>query len=166
MKAMSAEQHSIPSDFYVLVENAADVVLRFPIDENSGGPFWDNDGRLNLVRCTAWDQEDVGAVPLGGNRYRLAERKMGPFSILRLHWGDEFNADVTEDGALQVASVCEPRAYTHFRFFTSVHFSNADQLARVLHSLGGGWEAVAGGVLTLTVPTSVNRPGFRGGSFT
>lgn len=31
-------------------------------------------------------------------------------------------------------------------------FNNEHQLARHLHSLGGGWEAVAGGMLTLTVP--------------
>ena len=152
MDAMPTEPHSVPSGFYVLVEGAADAVLEFPADDDSGGPFWNDDGQLYLVRCKEWDQEEVGVVPLGGNRYRLAERQLGPFSGLRLYWGDEFNADKGEDGTLRLTSVCVPRPYAHFRFLTSGGFNNEHQLARHLHSLGGGWEAVAGGMLTLTVP--------------
>ena len=63
-----------------------------------------------------------------------------------------FNADNAEDGTLRLTSVCVPRPYAHFRFLTSGGFNNEHQLARHLHSLGGGWEAVAGGMLTLTVP--------------
>ena len=77
---------------------------------------------------------------------------MGPFSGLSLSWGDEFNADKGEDGTLRLTSVCMLRLYVHFRLLTSGGFSNDHQLAQHLHSLGGGWEAVAGGVLTLTVP--------------
>ncbi len=154
MGAMAAEEDSFPSGFYVLVEDAADAVLEFPADGDSGGPFWNVDGQLDLVRCKEWEQEDVGVVPLGGNRYRLAERRVGPFSGLRLYWGDEFNADKGDDGTLRVISVCVPRPFAHFRFLTSGGFSNEHQLARHLHSLGGGWEAVAGGMLTLTIPSS------------
>ena len=150
---MPTEPDSFPSDFYVLVEGAADAVLEFPADDGSGGPSWNDDGQLDLVRCKEWDQEEVGVVPLGGNRYRLAERQLGPFSGLRLYWGDEFNADKGEDGTLRLTSVCVPRPYAHFRFLTSGGFDNEHQLARHLHSLGGGgWVAVAGGMLTLTVP--------------
>ena len=136
---MPTEPDSFPSDFYVLVEGAADAVLEFPADDGSGGPFWNDDGQLDLVRCKEWDQEEVGVVPLGGNRYRLAERQLGPFSGLRLYWGDEFNADKGEDGTLRLTSVCVPRPYAHFRFLTSGGFNNEHQLARHLHSLGGGW---------------------------
>lgn len=111
MDAMPTEPHSFPSGFYLLVENAADVMLEFPVDDDSGGPFWKDDGQLDLVRCKEWDQEEVGVVPLGGNRYRLAERQLGPFSGLRLYWGDEFNADKGEDGMLRLTSVCVPRPY-------------------------------------------------------
>ena len=149
---MPTEPHSFPSGFYLLVENAVDVVLEFPADEDSGGPFWNDDRQLDLVRCKEWDQEEVGVVPLGGNCYRLAERQLGPFSGLRLYWGDEFNADKGEDGTLRLTSVCMPRLYAHFRLLTSGGFSNDHQLAQHLHSLGAGGEAVAGGVLTLTVP--------------
>lgn len=152
MDAMPTEPYSFPSGFYLLLEDAADVVLEFPVDDDSGGPFWHNEGQLDLVRCKEWDQEEVGVVPLGGNRYRLAERQMGPFSGLRLYWGDEFNADKGVDGKLRLTSICIPRPYAHFRFLTSGGFSNEHQLAQHLHSIGGGWETVAGGMLTLTVP--------------
>ena len=154
MDAMPTEPHSFPSRFYLLFENAVDVVLEFPADEDSGGPFWNNDGQLDLVRCKEWDQEEVGAIPLGGNRYRLAERQLGPFSGLRLYWGDEFNADKVGKGKLRLTSVCVPRPYAHFCFLTSGGFNNEHPLARHLHSLSGGWETVAGGMLTLTVPLS------------
>jgi hypothetical protein len=151
MRVMAADDGSFPSGFYVLVEGAADAVLEFPADGDSGGPFWNADGQLDFARCKEWDQEDVGVVPLGGNRYRLAERRMGPFSGLRLYWGDEFNADKGDEGTLRLTSVCVPRSFAHFRFLTSGGFNNEHQLARHLHSLGGGWEAVAGGMLTLTM---------------
>lgn len=150
---MSTEADAFPSAFYGLVEGASDLVLEFPVDGDSGGPFWNDDGALDLRRCKEWDQEDVGVVSLGGNRYRLAERLMGPFSGLRLYWGDEFTADKAQDNALRLTSVCIPRPYAHFRFLTSGGFNNEHQLARRLHSLGGGWAAVAGGMLTLTVPS-------------
>jgi len=101
---MHTEPHSFPSGFYLLLEDAANVVLEFPVDDDSGGPFWSDDGQLDLVRCKEWDQEEVGVVPLGGNRYRLAERQMGPFSRRRLYWGDEFNAGKGVDGTLRLTS--------------------------------------------------------------
>jgi len=49
---------------------------------------------------------------------------MGPFSRLRLYWGDEFNAGKGVDGTLRLTSVCVSRPYTHFRFLTSGGFRN------------------------------------------
>jgi hypothetical protein len=144
--------NEFPSSFYSLVEGAPEAVLEFPVDGDSGGPFWSDDGELDLVRCKEWDREEVRVVPLGGNRYRLAERRFGPFSVLTLYWGDEFNADKRKDGALRLTSICVPQSYAHFRFLASGRFDNEHELARHLHSLGGGWETVAGGMLTLTVP--------------
>lgn len=140
-----------PSAFYSLVEEATEAALLFPADGDSGGPFWNERGELDRVRCQDWEEEDVGIVPLGGNRYRLAERLLGPFSGLRLHWGDEFEADQTDDGTLRITSVVVPRRYAHFRFLAS-KFNNDHPLAKHLHDMGGGWETVATGMLTLTVP--------------
>jgi hypothetical protein len=140
-----------PSAFYSLVEGAAEAVLLYPADGDSGGPFWNEQGELDLVRGKDWDEEEAGIVPLGGNRYRLAERLMGPFSGLRLFWGDEFTADPTDEGALRVTSVVVPRRYVHFRFLAS-KFNNDHPLAIHLHAMSGGWETVAKGMLTLTVP--------------
>lgn len=123
----------------------------YPADGDSGGPFWNERGELDLVRGKDWDEEDVGIVPLGGNRYRLAERLMGPFSGLRLYWGDEFTADQTVDGTLRITSVVVPRRYAHFRFLAS-KFNNDHPLAKHLHAMEGGWETIATGMLTLTVP--------------
>lgn len=149
---MKTQARSFPSAFYSVVDGASEVALEFPVDGESGGPFWNEDGGLDLGRCKDWDQEELGIVSLGGNRYRLAERLLGPFSRLRLYWGDEFTAHDGQDGALRLVSVCMPRPYAHFRFLTSGGFSNEHQLAQYLHTCGGGWETVAGGMLTLSIP--------------
>lgn len=150
---MTVESNTYPSVFYNLVEGATETVLHFPADGDSGGPFWNDQGKLDLERGADWEEEEVGVVSLGGSRYRLSERMMGPFSILRLYWGDEFTADQTEDGELRISSVVVPRHYVHFRFLTSgPKFSNDHPLAKHLHAMGGGWETVASGMLTLTVP--------------
>jgi len=151
MQDVAKMKPEYPSAFYGLVEEATEAVLLFPADGDSGGPFWNERGELDCVRCKDWDEEDVGIVALGGNRYRLAERLMGPFSGLRLYWGDEFEADQTDDGTLTITSVVVPRRYAHFRFLAS-KFNNDHPLAKHLHAMDGGWETVATGMLTLTVP--------------
>lgn len=151
MQDVAKMKPEYPSAFYGLVEEATEAVLLYPADGDSGGPFWNERGELDLVRGKGWDEEDVGVVPLGGNRYRLAERLMGPFSGLRLYWGDEFMADQTVDGTLRITSVVVPRRYAHFRFLAS-KFNNDHPLAKHLHAMEGGWETIATGMLTLTVP--------------
>ncbi len=151
MQDVAKMKPEYPSAFYSLVEEAIEAVLLYPADGDSGGPFWNECGDLDRVRGKDWDEEGVGIVPLGGNCYRLAERLMGPFSGLRLYWGDEFTADQTDDGTLRLTAIVVPRRYTHFRFLAS-KFNNDHPLAKHLHSMGGGWETVANGMLTLTVP--------------
>lgn len=144
---------SFPSAFYNLMEGATEFVLQYPADGDSGGPVWNDQGELDHEQGANWDEEEVCVVALGGDRYRLAERLMGPFSGLRLYWGDEFTADKVDDGTLRMTSVIVPRCFVHFRFITSVqHFSNDHPLAKHLHAMGGAWETVAGGMLTLTLP--------------
>lgn len=84
--------------------------------------------------------------------YRLAYRSDGPFSCMRLNWGDEFYAGTAGDGSLTLTHVVMPQAFVHQRFLTSAPFDNDMPVARLIHELGGGWEAVAGGILTITVP--------------
>lgn len=106
----------------------------------------------------------ISCAAKNGTRKRLALSLLAEIVIaLRNDSWDRFpdsgctgatssNADKGEDGTLRLTSVCVPRPYAHFRFLASSGFNNEHQLARHLHSLGGGWEAVAGGMLTLTVP--------------
>ena len=89
---MKTQAESFPSAFCSVVDGASEVALEFPVDGESGGPFWNEDGGLDVERCKDWDQEEVGIVSLSGNRYRPAERLMGLFSRLGLYWGDEFTA--------------------------------------------------------------------------
>ena len=150
---MATDSDIFPSNFYNLMEGATEVVLQYPIDGDSGGPFWNDQGELDLTRVAEWEEEEVGVISLGGGRYRLTERLMGPFSGLRLYWGDEFAADKFADGTLRMTSVIVPRRFVHFRFITSgPHFSNDHPLAKHLHGMGGAWETVAGGMLTMTLP--------------
>ena len=150
---MDADDPTFPSAFYNLMEGAVEVVLQYPADGDSGGPVWNERGELDLARGVDWEDEEVCVVALGGSRYRLTERLMGPFSCLRLYWGDEFTAEELEDGTLRMTSVIVPRRFAHFRFITSgPNFSNDHPLAKHLHAMGGAWETVAGGMLTMTLP--------------
>ncbi|HRW71159.1 hypothetical protein [Ottowia sp.] len=101
---MKTQAESFPSAFCSVVDGASEVALEFPVDGESGGPFWNEDGGLDVERCKDWDQEEVGIVSLSGNRYRPAERLMGLFSRLGLYWGDEFTAHDGQDGALRLCA--------------------------------------------------------------
>ena len=152
---MANDADKPPSGFYPLFEGAIEVVLKFPVDGDSVGPRWDDiSGEIDRSACPDWEEERVAVVPLGGNCYRLAERLMGPVSGLTLHWGDEFRAQNDVDGELRLVAVCVPRPFVHYRFLTRAGFNNQEPIAQRLHAIGGGWESVAGGMLTLTVPSA------------
>lgn len=136
-----------PSPFYDQLVGAEKFSLIFPLSEDCAGPSWLESGEL----VHSGDGE-IEAVSLGGNRYRLAERCLGPFSSLWLHWGDEFFANRSEGNALTMTHLALPRPFEHFRYLTSGGFKNANPIAELEHEVGGGWETVAGGMLTLTVP--------------
>jgi hypothetical protein len=141
-----------PSPFYDQLTGAEKFSLVFPPDRSGVGPYWLESGELVCADDVETEAEDIEAVSLGGNRYRLAERCLGPFSSLRLHWGDEFFADRSEGNILSLTKLLVPRPFEHFRFLTSSGFKNANPIAEIVHEVGGGWDAVAGGMLTLTVP--------------
>jgi hypothetical protein len=141
-----------PSPFYDQLGGAEKFSLIFPLSEDCAGPSWLESGELVHSGGGEIETEDIEAVSLGGNRYRLAERCLGPFSSLRLHWGDEFFANRSEGNMLTMTHLVLPRPFEHFRYLTSGGFKNANPIAELVHEVGGGWETVAGGMLTLTVP--------------
>ena len=141
-----------PSPFYDQLTGAEKFSLVFPPDRSGVGPYWLESGELVCADDVETEAEDIEAVYLGGNRYRMVERCAGPFSSLRLHWGDEFFADRSVGNTLSLTKLMVPRPYEHFRFLTSSDLKNANPIAEIVHEVGGGWETVAGGVLTLTVP--------------
>jgi len=141
-----------PSPFYSLVERSRKFTLRFPSDEDGVGPYWLATGEMDGSRHDSDSVENVECVALGDNRYRLAIQAEGPFSGLRLHWGDEFFAESGNGCDLVLTRVAMPRKFVHHRFMASGKFTNENPIATILHACGGGWETVAVGILTLTVP--------------
>ena len=141
-----------PSPFYDQLFGAEKFRLIFPLARDCVGPDWLESGEL--VRKNGWEPEieEIEAVSLGGNRYRLAERCLGPFTSLRLYWGDEFFADRSQGNKLNLTKVVVPRTYEHYRWLISAGFKNENPIAELVHEVGGGWETVAVGMLTLTVP--------------
>ncbi len=127
-------------------------MLVFPACDFAG-PFWDDAGELIRQPGDELAGERIEAVRLAPQHYRLACRSDGPFSCLQLYWGDEFYASTAGDGSLTLNRVAMPRPFAHHRFLTSAPFGNGMPAATLVHELGGGWEAVAGGMLTISVPT-------------
>jgi len=55
---------------------------------------------------------------------------------------------------LNLTKVMVPSTYDHCRWLISSKFNNENPIAKLVHEVGGGWETVAVGILTLTVPAS------------
>lgn len=168
-----------PSPFYAQFADAQPYLLVYPSRGDEGGPHWSDTGDLIDPEDAEVTEESIQAVPLGKGRYRLAARCDGPFSALRLNWGDEFEAEETEPGTLELQRVVMPQHYAHLRcssdadlvperataftmpYFTSgcLKFSNDHPIAQLVHALHGGWESMSGGILTFTIPQA-NLPIF------
>jgi hypothetical protein len=144
-----------PSPFYAQFDDATEFTLCFPTDEDEVGPYWLESGELDTSQGSSRSCERVEVVNLGDGRYRLALKGEGPFSGLRLNWGDEFVAVEAGGKKLQLQRVGTPPAYKHFRLIVPRGFNNENPLARLVHRFGGGWECVAGGMLTLSVPATM-----------
>lgn len=143
-----------PSPFYAQFEGASQYRLRYPVDENDLGPYWLELGEL-IAGAGGQVWERIEAVDLGADRYRLACKVNAPFSGLRLNWGDEFLAEVAGRNRLRLLRVATPLAYRHYSLIVPRRLDNEEPLAVLVHRFGGGWEAVAGGMLTLSVPAGV-----------
>lgn len=140
------------SPFYDALEGAHEYVLLYPVRTGECvGPHWNEEGALIPGEL---EEEDILAVPLGGGRYRLAELCFGPFSGCLLRWGDEFEGDA-EGNTLTLRRVVVPPAYQHYFWVTSGGGDLENTaLGDLLHRYGGGWEVVAGGMLTVSVPVA------------
>lgn len=137
--------------FYQTLENAQPYLLRYQLGSDESGPKWSPSGSI-VDKCGEIEIEPIEAVSLGNDLYRLAEICNGPFSFLQLRWGDEFFADLTLGNELAITGVKTPLSYQHYQLITSRAFSTDDPLSDVVHQFSGGWEVVAVGMLTITVP--------------
>jgi hypothetical protein len=140
-----------PSPFYSLVEPATQFTLQFPYVHDID--IYERDlHQVGAASPREIVEEPVMLVPLGQDRYRLAERLDGAFSELFMHWGDEFIAEDSGPGSLTFLRMVAPRKFVHFRFITSPGFRSETRVIGHIHRCGGGWETVAGGMLTMTIP--------------
>jgi hypothetical protein len=141
------------SPFYALLEGAKPFKLTFPTND-SIGPYWGHDGELVRQPTDELASEEIQAVQIRSDHFRLTCRSEGPFSGLRLHWTDEFAAITVTGGSLTLTRVMTPQYYVHHRFLSSTSVSNDHPAATLGHELGGGWGSIAAGVLTLSVPAT------------
>lgn len=140
-----------PSPFYDQFTGSRKYTLLYPLSVSGDGPAWHPGGELVIPEEPEWEEEEIEAVHLGGNRYLLAEKCMTPFTLLTLQWGEIFHAKETEDGMLELLKVETPLRYHHETSIGSGRFSNDYELATVIHRLNGGWECAAG-ILTISIP--------------
>lgn len=140
-----------PSPFYAQLEPSSKFVLEYPYVEDVDFTKLQFTGTEEQVN---WEvaEELVALVDLGGGLFRLAEKLDGPFSGLPMSWGDEFFALVSGPGKLRFQRMDTPQKYSHLRLFLSSPFEADGRASELIHQHGGGWEVVASGMLTATVP--------------
>lgn len=155
--AQTSEQSNPPSEepspFYELFKNARPYLLEYPLGRDEKGPQWLPDGTLDPKAMQEWEEEEIDAVALGGDRYQVACISMMPLTYLKLRWGDIIHAEETEPGKLRLKRVEMPMPYVHYSSIGGP-FSNKNDLADLIHRLEGGWETVIGGYLTVTIPAA------------
>lgn len=144
------ENLSIDSPFYDSLKGSMEFDLEFPVDVNNEGPHWDEIGTLISTATSSHDIVRILAVPLGKGVYRLAENPI--FESLILKWGDEFEALEISAGHHRLTKVVQPMKYRHDQSLFSGDLTRGSKLSNKIHELGGGWEVVAGGFFTVTLP--------------
>lgn len=142
---------NISSPFYCLLEPNFKCVLEYPFLDNLDFSTLDFNGEGEQAQWEIVD-ELVLLVPLGDGRYRLAEKLEGPFSALPMSWSDEFFAVEDSHGSLRFRRMASPQKFAHLRLTIAEPFVGDGLASDLIHLHGGGWETVAGGMLTVTVP--------------
>ncbi len=145
------ESVSIESPFYNLLKGAQKYDLEFSVDENFEGPHWNEEGTpITTLTCSS-ELVSVLAVPLSNGLYRLAENPVFE-PLTTLNWGDEFQAIEVSSGYLKLTKVVMPMRFLHEHKLISEPLTQGSKLSNKIHELEGGWEIVAGGILTVTLP--------------
>jgi len=140
-----------PSSFYGQLEPSSEFVLEYPyVDDDDFTKLQFN----GVAEQADWEvaEELVALVDLGGGLFRLAEKLDGPFSGLPMSWGDEFLALEAGPGRLRFQRMDSPQKFSHLRLLLSGTYEPDGRASELIHQHGGGWEVVAGGMLTATVP--------------
>jgi hypothetical protein len=145
----STDLNELPS-FYRLLEGAKSVKLGFWFHtQNYEGPVDPADARLS-PESFEWCSEDVKVVDLGEGRYRLADKPdLG--ALTEINWGDEFYAE-PEGAGLEFIGRVQPRRFRHEIWIMGRPITPDSELSKTIHSLGGGWLCVMGGLCTVTLP--------------
>ena len=139
-----------PSPFYALVEGSSEFTLVFEVDAAGSGPVFTEDGALIPQQGGKTVEATIQARCVGEARYRLCMN--APFDIETLSWGDEFLAETQADGRLRLTGVVAPFRFVHDTSSVSGPLDPDGSMAGLIHRLGGGWETVFGGLLTVSVP--------------
>lgn len=144
---IATHEHS----FYQMLTGAKEFLLSFPVDSNGEGPFWAQDGSLINSPDGYQECSKLMMVDLGNNSFRIAEN---PFleAPTTLHWGDEVFACLSNENTLELTQI---NANQRFRHMTTVMRIDAEHpMSKKIHELEGGWECVAGGLVTITIPSN------------
>jgi hypothetical protein len=145
-----------PSSFYAQLDPNSEFMLEYPsVDDVDFTKLQFN----GVGEQADWEvvEESVALVDLGGGLFRLAEKMDGPFSALPMSWGDEFYALVSGPGRLRFQRMDSPPKFSHLRLLLSGPFEPEGKASELIHRHGGGWEVVAGGMLTATVPAEKEK---------
>ena len=145
-----------PSPFYAQLEPNVNVVLEYPcVDDVDFTKLQFN----SVGEQAGWEAVDelVALVDLDGGLFHLAEKMDGPFSALPMGGGDEFYALESGPGRLRFQRMDSPQRFSHLRLLLSGPFEPECKASELIHRHGEGWEVVAGGMLTATVPVEKEK---------
>ena len=93
----------------------------------------------------------------GAVRYDLCFPCDDDFGGPHLMSNGDIDADRNKEQSEEPIMVVLPRRFVHWHMIGQAGFSNSNAFATLLHSYGGGWESVAGGLMTFTVPAERAR---------
>ena len=138
------------SSFYALLEGANQYQLLIEVNAESKEPTLLPDGTLATSPKNVLLVADISAVPLGGDRYRVSENNF--FEPHELFWGDEFVAVSEGESKIRLKKVVMPKKFQHITSVCEDSWDPEGEEAKLIHKLGGGWDLVFGGLLTITIP--------------
>lgn len=139
------------SPFYSLLAGSKRFELIFACNSDEAGPFWNDDGSVIRYPDGSIQSTTVQLVELGASRYRLAQNPIFE-APTTLHWGDELIASQNENCELVLTTIVIPRRFSHLSTISSPEVNSGSSISNKIHELGGGWESVMGGLLTVTLP--------------